>query len=59
MKYSVQLEGKNAEELQQNQPYALEVFADHKQEAKTIALVRAQAAGIDVNISSIEVTTSR
>ncbi|MFE4107850.1 hypothetical protein [Almyronema epifaneia] len=57
MKYSVQLKGKSAEE--QSELYALEVFADHKQEAKTIALVKAQSAGIDVKVSSIEVTTSR
>ncbi|MEB3356650.1 MAG: hypothetical protein VKK04_07985 [Synechococcales bacterium] len=57
MRYKVQLDGRQAGDEQDNR-YAMEVYADHSQAAKTIAYVTAQSAGIQVDSASIDVSVA-
>lgn len=58
MRYQVELEGREQDATSINR-YEIEVHADHAQEARTIALVQAESVGIDVNNSSIEVSSAK
>lgn len=58
MRYHIEMDGQQAAE-DQAQRYAMEVHADHRQEARAIALVRAQEVGLDVDLNSVEVSTGR
>lgn len=58
MRYHIEMDGQQSSEAQ-TQRYAMEVHADHRQEARAIALVRAQEVGLDINLNSVEVSTGR
>jgi hypothetical protein len=61
MRYQIQMDGReaNVENAETESRYAMEVHADHTQEAKAIAIVRAQSHGIDVDVQSIEIEARR
>lgn len=59
MRYHVQMAGSAPNSTDQSNRYAIEVHADHQQEARAIALVRAQAAGVEIDLTSIEISTYR
>lgn len=58
MRYHIEMDGQQPTE-EQTQRYAMEVHADHLQEAKAIAIVRAQGVGLDVDMRSIEISSTR
>lgn len=58
MRYQVEMDGHevNAQTLNR---YQVEVHADHAQEARTIALVQAEAAGLTIDPNTVEVSAAR
>ena len=59
MRYHVQMAGSTPNNADQSNRYALEVHADHQQEARAIALAKAQAAGVEIDLTSIEISAYR
>lgn len=58
MRYHIEMDAQPSSEAQ-SQRYAVEVHADHLQEARAIALVRAQGVGLEIDFDSIKVSTDR
>lgn len=58
MRYQIEMDGQQAPETETLR-YGMEVHADHRQEAKAIALVRAKEVGLDVDFDSIQVSAGR